>query len=143
MSLYSRRRPYTRGLHRRRRRRVRRAVRASRDEAVTALANVHEEGLRGIQHGLLPPNRTQPLVDHRTALGLTTVQNATDLGQAQPRCLTGPHDAAAHEMLLVVLAVPRRGSSWHDDTFVLPMPQDVRRHVELGGRFADPHRTPP
>src|SRR5699024_2163077 len=44
VSLYSRRRPYTRGLRRRRRRRVRGAVRASRDEAVTALANVHEEG---------------------------------------------------------------------------------------------------
>lgn len=67
------------------------------------------------------------------------MEDRANLGQAHADTLAGEHDPAPRKVLGREEPMPRARPVRDDDALVLPVPQHVRSHADLGGRLPDPH----
>jgi hypothetical protein len=100
---------------------------------------VRQERFGGDEFLSLSAYLFQVLFDHLVTSGLVTMQDESDLVQAEADALAGLNDAEPAEMLFGVLAVPGPSPVGYDDPFITPMAQHVGRNPEFGGDDSDPH----
>ena len=100
---------------------------------------VSQEGFGGVEFPFTAAYLFQVLIDHLVTSCFMTMQDQTDLGQAEAHALAGLHDVEPAEMLFGVISVPSMGPVGHDDPFIFPVAQHMGSNPEFGGNNSNSH----
>nr|WP_263406250.1 hypothetical protein [Nesterenkonia ebinurensis] len=100
---------------------------------------VSQEGFGGVEFPSTAAYLFQVLIDHLVTSFFMTMQDETDLGQAQTHALAGLNDVELAEMLFCVISMPSTGPVGHDDPFILPVTQHMGSNPEFGGNNSNSH----